>query len=130
MRRRRAAPARPQYAATGGCRMTEMKPETLTVHAGTAPDPTTKARITPIYQTSSYVFDSVEHASRLFNLAEFGNIYPRIMNTPTGPLEGKLAAQEGGKAALEVASGHAGHLLSFPTRMEPGSGHERERGVW
>src|SRR3546814_1177392 len=80
MRRRRAAPARPQYAATGGCRMTEMKPETLTVHAGTAPDPTTKARITPIYQTSSYVFDSVEHASRLFNLEEFGNIYTRIMN--------------------------------------------------
>src|SRR3546814_3382187 len=70
MRRRRAAPARPQYAATGGCRMTEMKPETLTVHAGTAPDPTTKARITPIYQTSSYVFDSVEHASRLFRSEE------------------------------------------------------------
>ncbi|MBB5706935.1 O-acetylhomoserine aminocarboxypropyltransferase [Sphingopyxis panaciterrulae] len=100
--------------------MTEMKPETLTVHAGTAPDPTTKARITPIYQTSSYVFDSVEHASRLFNLEEFGNIYTRIMNPTNGALEGKIAALEGGQAALAVASGHAAQFLSFHTLMEPG----------
>src|SRR5690606_20004596 len=104
MRRRRAAPARPQYAAAGGCRMTDMKPETLSVHAGTAPDPTTKARITPIYQTSSYVFDDVDHAARLFNLQEFGNIYTRIMNPTNGALEGKIAALEGGQAALAVAS--------------------------
>lgn len=100
--------------------MTEMKPETLTVHAGTQPDPTTKARITPIYQTSSYVFDSVEHASRLFNLEEFGNIYTRIMNPTNGALEGKIAALEGGTGALAVASGHAAQFLTFHTLMEPG----------
>ena len=100
--------------------MTEMKPETLTVHAGTQPDPTTKARITPIYQTSSYVFDSVEHASRLFNLEEFGNIYTRIMNPTNGALEGKIAALEGGAGALAVASGHAAQFLAFHTLMEPG----------
>jgi O-acetylhomoserine (thiol)-lyase len=97
-----------------------MKPETLTVHAGTQPDPTTKARITPIYQTSSYVFDSVEHASRLFNLEEFGNIYTRIMNPTNGALEGKIAALEGGAGALAVASGHAAQFLTFHTLMEPG----------
>lgn len=100
--------------------MTEMKPETLTVHAGTQPDPTTKARITPIYQTSSYVFDSVDHAARLFNLEEFGNIYTRIMNPTNGALEGKIAALEGGQAALAVASGHAAQFLAFHTLMEPG----------
>ena len=100
--------------------MTGHKPETLTVHAGTAPDPTTKARITPIYQTSSYVFDSVEHAARLFNLEEFGNIYTRIMNPTNGALEGKIAALEGGQAALAVASGHAAQFLAFHTLMEPG----------
>ncbi|AMG74383.1 O-acetylhomoserine aminocarboxypropyltransferase [Sphingopyxis granuli] len=100
--------------------MTEMKPETLTVHAGTQPDPTTKARITPIYQTSSYVFDSVEHASRLFNLEEFGNIYTRIMNPTNGALEGKIAALEGGAGALAVASGYAAQFLTFHTLMEPG----------
>lgn len=96
------------------------KPETLAVHAGTAPDPTTKARITPIYQTASYVFDDVEHASRLFNLQEFGNIYTRIMNPTNGALEGKIAALEGGVGALAVASGHAAQFLAFHTLMEPG----------
>ncbi|ALC12619.1 O-acetylhomoserine aminocarboxypropyltransferase [Sphingopyxis sp. 113P3] len=100
--------------------MTGHKPETLTVHAGTQPDPTTKARITPIYQTSSYVFDSPEHAARLFNLEEFGNIYTRIMNPTNGALEGKIAALEGGPAALAVASGHAAQFLAFHTLMEPG----------
>ena len=96
------------------------KPETMAVHAGTAPDPTTKARITPIYQTASYVFDDVEHASRLFNLQEFGNIYTRIMNPTNGALEGKIAALEGGVGALAVASGHAAQFLAFHTLMEPG----------
>ncbi|SKB55885.1 O-acetylhomoserine aminocarboxypropyltransferase [Sphingopyxis flava] len=100
--------------------MTGHKPETLTVHAGTQADPTTKARITPIYQTSSYVFDSPEHAARLFNLEEFGNIYSRIMNPTNGALEGKIAALEGGPAALAVASGHAAQFLAFHTLMEPG----------
>lgn len=94
--------------------------ETLTVHAGTEPDPTTKARITPIYQTASYVFDSVDHAAGLFNLEVPGNIYTRLMNPTNGAVEGKVAALEGGAAALAVASGHAAQFLAFHTLMEPG----------
>lgn len=96
------------------------KLETLTIHAGCEPDPTTKARITPIYQTASYVFDSAEHAANLFALKEFGNIYTRIMNPTNAALEGKIAALEGGVGALAVASGHAAQLLVFHTLMEPG----------
>ncbi|GGC23413.1 O-acetylhomoserine aminocarboxypropyltransferase [Novosphingobium marinum] len=96
------------------------KPETLAVHAGCEPDPTTKARITPIYQTASYVFDDVHHAARLFNLEEFGNIYSRIMNPTNGALEMKIAALEGGVGALAVASGHAAQLVVMHTLMEPG----------
>ena len=97
------------------------KIDTLAVHAGTEPDPTTKARITPIYQTASYVFDDAEHAARLFSLQEFGNIYTRIMNPTNGALEAKVAALEGGAAALAVASGHAAQFLAFHTIMEPGA---------
>ncbi|MBV7259754.1 O-acetylhomoserine aminocarboxypropyltransferase [Erythrobacter crassostreae] len=104
--------------------MTDLPPETrletLTVHAGCVPDPTTNARITPIYQTSSYVFDSPEHAANLFSLAEFGNIYSRIMNPTNDALEKKVAALEGGVGALGVASGHAAQLIAFHTLMEPG----------
>jgi len=100
--------------------MSELKIETLAVHAGTAPDPTTKARITPIYQTASYVFDDVDHAARLFGLQEFGNIYTRIMNPTNAVLEGKIAELEGGVGALAVASGHAAQFLTFHTLMEPG----------
>jgi len=104
--------------------MTELPPETrletLSVHAGCEPDPATNARITPIYQTSSYVFDSPEHAANLFSLAEFGNIYSRIMNPTNDALEKKVAALEGGVGALGVASGHAAQLLVFHTLMESG----------
>ena len=100
--------------------MTDQKLETLTIHAGCEPDPTTKARITPIYQTASYVFDSPEHAANLFSLAEFGNIYSRIMNPTNDALEKKIAALEGGVGALGVASGHAAQLIAFHTLMEPG----------
>ena len=96
------------------------KLETLSVHAGCEPDPTTKARITPIYQTASYVFDSAEHAANLFSLAEFGNIYTRIMNPTNAALEAKIAALESGVAALGVASGHAAQFIVFHTLMEPG----------
>ena len=96
------------------------KIDTLAVHAGTEPDPTTKARITPIYQTASYVFDDADHAARLFGLQEFGNIYTRIMNPTNAVLEGKLAALEGGAAALAVSSGHSAQFLAFHTLMEPG----------
>ncbi len=95
--------------------------ETMAVHAGTQPDPTTNARITPIYQTASYVFDDVEHAADLFNLDAFGNIYTRIMNPTNGALEGKIAAMEGGVAALAVASGHAAQLIVFHVLMDPGA---------
>ncbi len=96
------------------------KLEILTIHAGCEPDPTTNARITPIYQTASYVFDSAEHAANLFALKEFGNIYSRIMNPTNAALEGKIAALEGGVGALGVGSGHASQLIVFHTLMEPG----------
>ena len=95
--------------------------ETMAVHAGTEPDPTTNARITPIYQTSSYVFNDVDHAADLFNLDAVGNIYTRITNPTNAALEGKIAAMEGGVAALAVASGHAAQVLVFHVLMDPGA---------
>ena len=103
-----------------GNKMTNQKIETLTIHAGQQPDPTTNARITPIYQTASYVFNDAEHAANLFALKEFGNIYSRIMNPTNDALEQKIAALEGGVGALGVASGHAAQLIAFHTLMEPG----------
>ncbi len=100
--------------------MTDQKLETLTIHAGQEPDPTTNARITPIYQTASYVFNDAEHAANLFALKEFGNIYSRIMNPTVDALEKKIAALEGGVGALGVASGHAAQLVAFHTLMEQG----------
>jgi len=100
--------------------MTQSKLETLAIHAGAAPDPVTKARITPIYQTSSYVFDDADHAAALFNLEAPGNIYTRLMNPTTSVLEARLAALEGGVAALALASGHAAQFIVFHTLMEPG----------
>lgn len=94
--------------------------ETNTIHAGAQPDPVTKSRVTPIYQTASYVFDSSEHAANLFGLNEFGNIYTRIMNPTTDVLEQRVAALEGGAAGLAVASGHSAQLIAFHTLMEPG----------
>ena len=94
--------------------------DTLTVHAGAAPDPATGARVTPIYQTASYAFRDADHAAALFGLQEFGNIYTRIMNPTQGVLEARIAALEGGSAALAVASGHAAQFLTFHTLLEPG----------
>ena len=94
--------------------------DTLALHAGAAPDPATGARVTPIYQTTAYVFQDVKHASDLFALRAFGNIYTRIMNPTQSVLEAKAAALEGGTAALAVASGHAAQLLVFHTMMQPG----------
>ncbi|WP_029355243.1 O-acetylhomoserine aminocarboxypropyltransferase [Bosea sp. 117] len=93
---------------------------TLAIHAGAQPDPTTKARATPIYQTTSFVFDDVDHAAALFGLQAFGNIYTRIGNPTNGVLEERVAALEGGTAALAVASGHAAQLLTFQTLLAPG----------
>ena len=94
--------------------------DTLALHAGSQPDPATGARITPIYQTTAYVFEDVKHAADLFALRAFGNIYTRIMNPTQAVLEAKCAALEGGTAALAVASGHAAQLLAFHTMMQPG----------
>ena len=94
--------------------------DTLAVHAGAQPDPATGARATPIYQTTSFVFDDVDHAAALFGLQQFGNIYTRIMNPTQAVLEERVAALEGGTAALAVASGHAAQLLVFHALMQPG----------
>lgn len=93
---------------------------TLAIHAGAAPDPTTGARATPIYQTTSFVFNDADHAASLFGLQAFGNIYTRIMNPTQAVLEERVAALEGGTAALAVASGHAAQLLVFHAIMSPG----------
>jgi O-acetylhomoserine (thiol)-lyase len=100
----------------------ERKPgfDTLAIHAGAQPDPATGARATPIYQTTSFVFDNVEHAAALFNLEVFGNIYTRIMNPTQAVLEERVAALEGGTAGLAVASGHAAQALVFHTLLQPG----------
>ena len=100
--------------------MSEPKFETLSVHAGASPDPTTGARVTPIYQTSSYVFDDADHAAELFNLQAFGNIYSRLTNPTNAVLEERVATLEGGATALAVASGHAAQLITFHALMEPG----------
>jgi O-acetylhomoserine (thiol)-lyase len=93
---------------------------TLAVHAGAKPDPATGARATPIYQTTSFVFDDTDHAASLFGLKAFGNIYTRIMNPTQAVLEERIAALEGGTAALAVASGHAAQVLVFHNLMQPG----------
>ena len=93
---------------------------TLAIHAGAQPDPTTGARATPIYQTTSFVFDDVEHAASLFGLQAFGNIYTRIGNPTNAVLEERIAALEGGTAALGVASGHAAQVLVMHTLLTPG----------
>ena len=93
---------------------------TLAIHAGAQPDPTTGARATPIYQTTSFVFDDADHAASLFGLKAFGNIYTRIMNPTQAVLEERIAALEGGTAALAAASGHGAQLLIFHSIMQPG----------
>ncbi len=93
---------------------------TLSIHAGAQPDPTTGARATPIYQTTSFVFDDVEHAAQLFGLQTFGNIYTRIGNPTCNVLEERVAALEGGTAALSVASGHAAQVNVFHLLLQPG----------
>ena len=103
--------------------MTQRTPgfDTLAIHAGAQPDPATGARATPIYQTTSFVFDDADHAASLFGLKAFGNIYTRIMNPTQAVLEERVAALEGGTAALATASGHAAQLLVFHTLMQPGA---------
>ncbi len=93
---------------------------TLAVHAGAAPDAATGARATPIYQSTSFVFNDADHAAALFGLEVFGNIYTRLGNPTQAVLESRVAALEGGTAALATASGHAAQFLAFHTLLEPG----------
>jgi O-acetylhomoserine (thiol)-lyase len=94
--------------------------ETLAIHAGASPDPVTGARSTPIYQTTAYVFDDVDHAASLFNLQTYGYIYSRLTNPTVSVLEERVATLEGGRGAIAVASGHAAQMLAFFSFMEPG----------
>lgn len=96
------------------------KPETIALHGGQSPDPSTLSRAVPIYQTTSYVFKNTEHAAKLFGLQEFGNIYTRIMNPTTDVLEQRIAALEGGVAALATASGQAAETLALLNLVEAG----------
>lgn len=100
--------------------MKNLKYETLQIHAGQQPDPTTGARAVPIYQTTSYNFKDSKHGANLFALKEFGNIYTRIMNPTTDVLEKRIAELEGGKAALVVASGHAAQFIALNNILKPG----------
>src|SRR5580693_4379730 len=93
---------------------------TLAIHGGQSVDPTTKARAVPIYQTTSYLFDDADHAARLFALQEFGNIYSRIMNPTVDVLEKRVAALEGGAAALALASGQSATTLALLTLARAG----------
>jgi O-acetylhomoserine/O-acetylserine sulfhydrylase len=94
--------------------------ETLQLHAGQQVEATTKSRAVPIYQTTSYVFDNADHAARLFGLQEFGNIYSRIMNPTVAVFEERIAALEGGVAALATSSGHAAQFLALTTILQAG----------
>jgi O-acetylhomoserine (thiol)-lyase len=104
--------------------------ETRAIHAGAAPDPTTGARSTPIYQTTAYVFDDVDHAASLFNLHNFGYIYSRLTNPTVSVLEERVASLEGGRAAVAAASGHAAQFLIFFTLMQPGDEFIASRNLY
>src|SRR5512137_913865 len=98
----------------------KLKFETLQIHAGHQPDIETLSRAVPLYQTSSYVFKNAKHAADLFDLAEPGNIYTRIMNPTTEVFEKRVAALEGGAGALAVSSGHAAQFIALTTIMRKG----------
>jgi len=100
--------------------LSNQKFETLQLHAGQVPDPSTNSRAVPIYQTSSYVFDNAEHGANLFGLKEFGNIYTRLMNPTTDVFEKRMAALEGGMAALATSSGQAAQFLAIVNCMTAG----------
>jgi len=100
--------------------MSDYRFETQQLHAGQEPDPTTNARAVPIYQTTSYVFDSAEHGANLFGLKEFGNIYTRMGNPTTDIFEKRVAALEGGMAALATASGQSAQFLAITNMMQAG----------
>ena len=99
--------------------------DTLCLHAGQIPDAATGARALPIYQTTSFVFDSADHAASLFNLQTFGNVYSRISNPTVAALEERVAALEGGRAALAAATGMAAQMVALLTLARHGDHHRR-----
>ena len=101
--------------------------DTLCLHAGQIPDAATGARALPIYQTTSFVFDSADHAASLFNLQTFGNVYSRISNPTVAALEERVAALEGGRAALAAATGMAAQMLALLTLCRQRRPHRRRR---
>ena len=101
--------------------MSDYRFETLQLHAGHDADSATNARAVPIYQTSSFVFNNAEHGANLFGLAEFGNIYTRIMNPTTDVFEKRAAALEGGTAALATASGQTAQVIAITNMMQAGA---------
>jgi len=104
--------------------------ETLAVHAGARPEPVTGARNTPIYQTTAYAFEDVDHAADLFNLQTFGFIYSRLTNPTVSVLEERVASLENGRAAVAAASGHAAQFLTFFTLLEPGDEFVSSRNLY
>ncbi|MFY9655270.1 MAG: O-acetylhomoserine aminocarboxypropyltransferase [Methylocystis sp.] len=104
--------------------------ETKAIHAGARPEAVTGARVTPIFQTTSYVFEDAEAAASLFNLHNFGHIYSRLSNPTVAVLEERIAALEGGRAAVAAASGHAAQFLAFFTLLEPGDEFLASRNLY
>ena len=104
--------------------------ETRAIHAGARPEPVTGARNTPIYQTTSYVFEDAEHAADLFNLSRFGFLYSRITNPTISVLEERVASLENGRAAVAAATGHAAQFLTFFTLLEPGDEFVSSRNLY
>jgi O-acetylhomoserine (thiol)-lyase len=125
-----APTAQPDASSRASSGNTSYGFETRAVHAGAAPDPTTGARSTPIYQTTAYVFDDVDHAASLFNLHNFGYIYSRLTNPTVAVLEERVASLEGGRAAVAAASGHAAQFLVFATLLEPGDEFLASRALY
>ena len=119
-RRRPVGEARPAQGTAGSPNAPQPGFETRAIHAGASPDPTTGARSTPIFQTTAFVFDDVDHAASLFNLQTFGNIYGRLSNPTTAVLEERIASLEGGRGTTCTASGHSAQLVALLPLMEPG----------
>ena len=129
-RRPRPAPGAQDHGTPAAAHNVSYGFETRAMHAGAAPDPTTGARSTPIYQTTAYVFDDVDHAASLFNLHNFGYIYSRLTNPTVSVLEERVASLEGGRAAVAAASGHAAQFLIFSTLLEPGDEFLASRNLY
>ncbi|HET9018027.1 MAG TPA: CoA-binding protein, partial [Acetobacteraceae bacterium] len=121
---------RPSRPRPQPLRSAELGFETRAIHAGAAPEMATGARTTPIYQTTSYVFDDVDQAASLFNLHSFGHVYTRLSNPTVAVLEERVAALEGGRAAVAAASGHAAQFLAFFTLLQPGDEFVASRNLY